>query len=85
MLSISSNSSLFAILGIAFGGDGRTNFALPDLRSCAALGAGKPTSLPSTQFGSQQAIKESTGAKDSFGTLGLNYIICIDGIFPARS
>ena len=32
LLSISSNPTLFSILGTAFGGDGRTTFGLPDLR-----------------------------------------------------
>ena len=32
LLSISSNSALFSILGTTFGGDGRTTFGLPDLR-----------------------------------------------------
>lgn len=32
LLSISLNQSLFSLLGNTFGGDGRTNFALPDMR-----------------------------------------------------
>jgi len=32
LLAISSNTALFSLLGTAFGGDGRTSFALPDLR-----------------------------------------------------
>ncbi|HKX28051.1 MAG TPA: tail fiber protein [Blastocatellia bacterium] len=33
LLSISQNSALFSLLGTNYGGDGRTTFALPDLRS----------------------------------------------------
>lgn len=33
LLSISSNQALFSILRTAYGGDGRTSFGLPDLRS----------------------------------------------------
>lgn len=42
LLPISSNSALFSLLGTTFGGDGRTTFALPDLRgrSIAHLGLG---------------------------------------------
>ncbi len=40
LLSISSNTALFSILGTTYGGDGRTNFALPDLRDNTAVGAG---------------------------------------------
>ncbi len=32
LLPISQNQSLFSILGTTYGGDGRTTFALPDLR-----------------------------------------------------
>ncbi|HSH65541.1 MAG TPA: tail fiber protein [Bacteroidia bacterium] len=41
LLSISQNQALFAILGTTYGGDGRTTFALPDLRSRVALGGGQ--------------------------------------------
>jgi len=32
ILPINSNQALFSLLGTTFGGDGRTNFALPDMR-----------------------------------------------------
>ena len=32
LLPIASNEALFSILGTNYGGDGRTSFALPDLR-----------------------------------------------------
>lgn len=32
MLSIAQNNALFALLGTTYGGDGKTTFALPDLR-----------------------------------------------------
>lgn len=40
LLPISSNSALFSLLGTIYGGDGRTTFALPDLRGRAAIGFG---------------------------------------------
>lgn len=40
LLPISRNSALFALLGTTYGGDGKTNFGLPDLRGRAALQAG---------------------------------------------
>jgi microcystin-dependent protein len=33
LLPINQNQSLYSLLGTTYGGDGRTNFALPDLRS----------------------------------------------------
>ena len=40
LLPISSNPALFSILGTLYGGDGKTNFALPDLRGRTLLGDG---------------------------------------------
>ena len=38
LLSIASNTALFSLLGTIYGGDGRTNFAIPDLRGAAPNG-----------------------------------------------
>ena len=42
LLPINQNQALFSLLGTTYGGDGRVNFALPDLRGRAAfhLGSG---------------------------------------------
>ncbi|HNO62084.1 MAG TPA: tail fiber protein, partial [Plasticicumulans sp.] len=40
LLSIAQNSALFSILGTTYGGDGRTTFALPDLRDRVPIAAG---------------------------------------------
>lgn len=40
LLAISSHSALYGLLGTAFGGDGRTTFALPDLRGRVPIHAG---------------------------------------------
>lgn len=32
LLPVDKNEALFSLLGVTYGGDGRTNFALPDLR-----------------------------------------------------
>jgi microcystin-dependent protein len=37
LLPINQNQALFSLLGTTYGGDGRVNFALPDLRSRAAI------------------------------------------------
>lgn len=39
LLAITQNQALFSLLGTAYGGDGRTTFALPDLRGRAVMGA----------------------------------------------
>ncbi|WP_229376727.1 phage tail protein [Fibrella aquatilis] len=40
LLPINQNQALFALLGTTYGGNGTTNFALPDLRGRAAMGVG---------------------------------------------
>lgn len=40
LLPINQNQALFSLLGTTFGGDGRVNFALPDLRGRAPLHVG---------------------------------------------
>ncbi|CEO97090.1 Phage tail collar domain-containing protein [Plasmodiophora brassicae] len=41
LLSISQNTALFSLLGTFYGGDGRSTFALPDLRGRFSLEAGQ--------------------------------------------
>lgn len=41
MISIDDNQALYALLGTAYGGDGRSTFALPDLRGKVAVGWGQ--------------------------------------------
>ena len=45
LLAISSNQSLFSLLGTQFGGDGRTTFALPDLSGRVTMGIGNGPGL----------------------------------------
>jgi microcystin-dependent protein len=40
ILPISQNTALFSLLGTMYGGDGKSNFALPNLQGAAALNAG---------------------------------------------
>lgn len=50
LLPISQNAALFSILGTQYGGDGRTTFALPDLRGRFPMHAGSgPGLTPRTQ------------------------------------
>ncbi len=45
LLQISQYSALFSLLGTTYGGDGRTTFALPDLRGRAPIHAGQGAGL----------------------------------------
>jgi len=45
LLAINTNQALFALLGTTYGGDGRTTFALPDLRGRAPIHQGQGPGL----------------------------------------
>jgi len=53
LLPISSNSALFSILGTIYGGDGRSTFALPDLRGRVPVGAGNGPGLSDYREGAK--------------------------------
>jgi len=53
LLPINGNTAIFSVVGTTFGGDGTTDFGLPDLRA--------------------------------FAPKGLQYSICVEGIFPTRN
>lgn len=112
-LSISENQALFSLLGTTYGGDGRTTFALPDLRGRTPVHAGKTVGgIPADyklgkRYGSAKAnafkeeyqdqaeLKKIIEVSDGVNiptqgiktqpTLGINYIIALDGVFPSRS
>lgn len=52
-LNIAQNTALFSILGTTYGGDGRTNFNLPDLRGRFPIGMGQGNGLPQYNLGQQ--------------------------------
>lgn len=51
LLPISQNTALFSILGTTYGGNGTTNFALPDLRGRITVGYGAGTGLSPYSLG----------------------------------
>lgn len=60
LLSIASNSALFSIIGTLYGGDGRTTFALPDLRGRAPVGAGQGPGLSNYPIGNKVGSETTT-------------------------
>ena len=58
LLPINQNQALFALLGTTFGGDGRVNFALPDLRACVPIHRGNGHTVG--ERGGEQAHTLST-------------------------
>ncbi len=60
ILSISQNTALFSLLGTMYGGDGRTTFALPDLRGRVAVHSGKGSGLDSRSTGQRTGAETQT-------------------------
>ena len=63
LLPISENQALFSLVGTIYGGDGRTTFALPDLRGRAPVHAGQGPGLTNRRLG------ENGGAEAVFLTI----------------
>lgn len=59
-LSIAQNSALFSILGTIYGGDGRTNFKLPDLRGRSPMHEGTGPGLPTVSLGQSLGAASTT-------------------------
>ncbi len=57
ILPIAQNQALFSILGTTYGGDGRTTFALPDLRGRLPVHAGKGNGLTDRRLGSKDGTE----------------------------
>jgi microcystin-dependent protein len=60
LLSIAQNSALFSILGTTYGGDGRTTFALPDLRGRVPMGSGNGPGLTPRKLGTKTGSETNT-------------------------
>ncbi|SHM95392.1 phage tail protein [Polaribacter sp. KT 15] len=53
LMSISENTALFSIIGTTYGGDGRTTFALPDLRGRVPMHYGTGNGLTTRPLGAR--------------------------------
>jgi microcystin-dependent protein len=60
LLAISTHTALFSILGTIYGGDGRTTFALPDVRGRFVLGPGHGPGLSSYREGQKGGHETNT-------------------------
>lgn len=62
VLPIAQYAALFSVIGTTYGGNGRTTFALPDLRGRVALGAGQGPGLSlrrQGEMGGTEPIRQS--------------------------
>lgn len=60
LLAISQNQALFSILGTTYGGDGRTTFALPDLRGRSPVHQGTGPGLGAHPLGEKYGHESVT-------------------------
>lgn len=60
LLPISSNTALFSLLGTTYGGDGRTTFALPDLRGRVPMHLGSGPGLSTRKIGQKGGAERVT-------------------------
>lgn len=58
LLPISQNTALFSLLGTYYGGDGRTTFALPDLRGAVPVSSG--TAITGTSWTLGERVGDPT-------------------------
>jgi len=93
LLSITSNSVLFDLLGTTYGGNGTTNFALPNLQGEAIVGTGAGQVLgvdtgSATVTLTSAELPPPSGSDQSFSnfepSLPLETLICTSGVFPSQ-
>ena len=91
LLPISSNTALFSLYGTTYGGDGRTTFALPDLRGRAPVHTGQ---APGSDREWRQGMRTSSAVAESGsnggsvtvpGATTLRFCVALQGIFPSRN
>ena len=59
LLPIAQYTALFSILGTVYGGDGRTTFALPDLRGRVPLGPRRGPGLSDYRLGQRGGVEQT--------------------------
>ena len=99
LLPIAANTGLFSLFGINFGGDGMTNFALPNLTGNVGINRGQGPGLGNYSLGqrfgtadialTQNNLPPSSGGTSSGvvnhqPTLTTNYFINAEGVFPSQ-
>ena len=96
ILAIVEYQALFSLYGTIYGGNGRTTFALPDLRGRAPAGQGQGPGLrnrgqgekygaDSAVYGSEKATPDADSAVVGTPAIAMRYCVVTNGIYPSRS
>lgn len=60
LLRIDENDTLFTLVGTTYGGDGQSNFAVPDLRGRLPVGQGQGSGLTARTLGQSAGLESIT-------------------------
>lgn len=92
LLEIERYQLLYGLLGTAYGGDGQTTFALPDLRGRMPVGCGagpeRAVTAAAAATGAADAVPEVPAAAPQDGAQPgryVSFIIALDGVYPSRT
>ena len=96
LLPINQNQGLFSLLGTTYGGDGRVNFALPDLRGRTPIHVGSSHTLG--ERGGEQAhtlsaaelpthahAEQASSANANVAVTGNNILASVSGLYGPAS
>ena len=97
LMPISGNEALFSLLGTIYGGDGRTTFALPDLRGRVPINHGRGPGLHHHHMGAKGGTENVTltiaeipnhnhnmqAVRASDATIGTKYSVVPDTYQPS--
>ncbi len=78
LLPIAQNTALFSLLGTTYGGDGRTTFALPDLRGRSIVHAGQGSGLSSISQGERAGSENLTLTVNNMPSHNHNVTIAVN-------
>ncbi|NLR82569.1 phage tail protein [Chitinophaga eiseniae] len=60
LIPLSQNTALFSLLGTNYGGDGKSNFGLPDLQGRVPIGVGQGPGLTQRDIGEKAGVETVT-------------------------
>jgi len=78
ILPLSQNTALFSLLGTTYGGDGKSNFALPNLQGDAAMHPGQGPGLSLHDLGEQGGSQTVTLIESEIPVHAHNMMCSID-------
>ena len=81
-LPIQQYQALYSVIGNTYGGNPGVNFRIPDLQGRVIVGAGNGLGLEPIEIAETRNI--STHGTSRQQVIGMNYIICVEGLYPSR-